>query len=58
MVYLQPKVKGEDFINIIKVKDSNYGSHLTSIPSICVNIKFMDANPTYTCSVWDSNPLS
>lgn len=52
-------MKGEDFMNIInEVKDSNYGSHLTSIPSTCVNIKFMDANPTYIFSVWDSNSLS
>jgi len=32
-------------------KYSNCGSHLTSVPSICVNIKFMDIDPTDICSV-------
>lgn len=51
MVHLQPKEikwKEKKFINIInETKYSNYGSHLASLPYICVNIKFMDVNPTY-----------
>lgn len=45
-------MKGENFINIINEdKYSNYGSHLTSIHSICANIKFMGVDLTPACQI-------